>query len=235
MRKILLGAAVIGCVLLGGCTTVYNLTAEESDLIAEYTAVVLSKNSYVNKRDYLTLKTYLYAPKEPVVTNPGSNTDEQPTQNPDANVEIIDPKAEENTNSNPGSSAAVSNIADVLGMNNVKITCLGYDVLDMYPKDEFALSVSANKGKKLVVVYYNLMNLTSESVLIHINSDVTVRAVINGGSSVTTFPTLLNDDIMNMDGKELTPGETKTGVFIFEVKEDLCSSIASLNVEVKKK
>lgn len=233
MKKVILITGIIGCILLSGCTSVYDLTTEESDLIAEYAAGVLCKNSYENKNDYLKLKTYLYAPKTPTVTKPSAGDNEQPTMNPDANVEIIDPKNEDE--SNAAQTANVSNIAEVLGMKDIEITCLGYDVTDSYPKDEFALSTTATAGHKLIVVQYNLINLTSQSVLLHVDSDISVKAVINGSNTVSVFGTLLNDDIMNMDGRELGPGETKTGVFIFHVKEDLCDNIASLNVEVRKK
>ncbi len=231
MKKIILIVSVFGCLMLSGCASVYNLTTEESDLIAEYAAGVLCKNSFKNKDDYVKLKSYLYASKEQTTTKPSEN--EKPTDNPDENVEIIDPKDEDA--SKASQTANVSSIAEVLGMENVEITCLGYDVMDSYPKDEFALSTTATEGHKLIVVQYNLMNLSSQSVLMHVNSGVMVKAVINGSDSVNVYGTLLNDDILNMDGKELAPGETITGVFVFNVKEDLCNNIASLNVEARKK
>lgn len=232
MKKMILITGMVGCIMLSGCTSVYDLTTEESDLIAEYAAGVLCKNSYENKSDYLELKTYLYAPMTPTVTEPSAGDIEQSTVNPDANVEIIDPRNEDE--SNAAQTANVSNMAEVLGMKNIEITCLGYDVTDFYPRDEFAFSTTATAGHKLIVVQYNLMNLTSQSVLLHVESGISVKAVINGSNTVSAFGTLLNDDIMNMDGRELGPGETKTGVFIFNVREDLCDNIASINVEVRK-
>lgn len=231
MKKVILIVSVFGCLMLSGCASAYSLTTEESDLIAEYAAGVLCKYSYKNKADYVELKNYLNAPKEQTTTRPSES--EKTTDSPNENVEIIDPKDEDTANASQ--NANVSSIAEVLGMENVEITCLGYDVVDSYPKDEFALSTTATEGHKLIVVQYNLMNLSSQSVLIHVNSGVMVKAVINGNDSVNVYGTLLNNDILNMDGRELAPGETITGVFIFNVKEDLCNNIASLNVEARKK
>lgn len=231
MRKTMLFAGILIGLLTCGCASVYDLTTEESDLIAEYAAGVMSKVSNDNRNDYYKLKTHLYVP-EVSTTNKPVVKETEATSNPDANVEVIDPKVEDPT---AAQNATVSNIAQVLGMQDVEITCLGYDVVDSYPKDEFALSTSATAGHKLVVVQYNLMNLTSKDVVMHIEAGVGVKAVINGSESVKVSGTLLNDDIMNMDGKVITPGETKQGVFIFNVKEELCGNIASLNVVANKK
>jgi hypothetical protein len=216
-------------IFLTGCTSVYDLTTEESDLIAEYAAGILSKNSYGNKAQYMELKTYLSSSKlNSSISSDAAGSAVSPTEASDSVVEVIDPKDSDSTDNSQ--NANVSNMADVLGMENIEITCLGYDVTDVYPKDEFALSTSATEGHKLVVVHYNLINLSSEDVLLHVNENVAVKAVINGSTTVSLYATMLNDDIMNMDGKEILSGETVTGVFIFNVKEELCESIASLNV-----
>lgn len=231
MKRYWIVMVLLSVFMVTGCSSVYNLTTEDSDMVAEYAAGVLCNFAYVNERDYIELQKYL-AEKDRKQSASEMAT-EAPSTPSDTNVEVIDPMQTGTDGENNGSAVA-SNMAQILGMQDVLITCLGYEITDVYPKDEFALCTEATDGHKLIVVQYELMNLTSDPVIMQVNEDVSVKAVINDSKNVKQYVTLLNDDIMNMNGKQLLSGEVIQGVFVFNVEEELCNNIASLNVIARK-
>lgn len=231
MRRYWIVIGLLSAFMMTGCTSVYNLTAEDSDMVAEYAAGVLCNFAYVNERDYIELQKYL-AEKDKKQSSSQAAT-EAPTAPSDTTVEVIDPM-QTGADDDRNVSAVASNMAQVLGIQDVEITCLGYEITDVYPKDEFALSTKATEGKRLVVVQYELMNLTSEPVIMQVDESVSVKAVINDNKTIRQYVTMLNDDIMNMNGRQLLSGEVIQGVFVFNVEEELCNNIASLNVVAQK-
>lgn len=231
MKQRLIIAVMLAGVMLTGCTTVYNLTSEESDLIAEYSANVLINNAFTNKKEYVALMRYLARQEEEQTKETPTSEQVNAEVNNSESIDVIETAASgEAVGSQSGKA---SGMAEILGLGNIEVTCLGYEVTDIYPKDEYALSTTATKGHKFVVVHYEFTNPSSESVIMNIEDGISVKAVINNSNTVKSYATLLNEDIMNMDGRELAAGETIQGVFIFNVKDELCSNITSLNVTAK--
>lgn len=230
MKQRLIIAAMLAGIMLTGCTSVYNLTSEESDLIAEYSANVLINNAFTNKKEYFALMRYLARQEEDKETQASAPVNAD--VNNSESIDVIETDASgEATGNQSGKS---SNMKEILGLGNIEITCLGYEITDIYPKNEYALSTTATNAHKLLVVHYEFTNPSSESVIMNIDDGISIKAVINNSTTVKSYATLLNEDIMNMDGKEIASGETIQGVFIFNVKDELCSNITSLNVTAKK-
>lgn len=225
MKKYLLAAVLSVTIMLTGCTSVYNLTSEDSDVIAEYAAGVLSNYSKENKSKTIQLKAYL-AQQE---TQTEAAT-EAPSQ-PHSSIEVIDPNGTDNSGTK--SSWESLNMASMFGMENVDIECVGYELTDAYPKDEYALSVQATDGHTLVVVEYKITNTASQDIVLNVTDSVSIRALINGSTYVKQYATLLNDDITNMNGKQIAAGETIDGVLIFNVKDSKAENIESLDVVAK--
>lgn len=228
MKKFGLIAGMLATVMITGCASVYNIETEESDKIAEYAAGVITKYSYVNVDDYMELREYLA--KEAVATEPATTTPVVEVDNP--TIEIVDPAAGIEQSTGPSEVQPEDNgsIGQTLGMEGIAVEYKEYFLTDSYPKEDFMISQTAPAGYKLLIVRWNLANTSSEQVTINVKEGVAVRAVINGSNLVKVFKTALNDDILNMNGKQLVANEVIEGVLVFCVKDEQCENITSLEI-----
>lgn len=219
MKKKIFLVSICAAMLLSGCNTGADLTSEQSDIIAEYAAGVLVKHAYVNK-DKMAIQMTLQAEEN---NNAGENS-QSPTQGDNSG---------EQGNSQQGSSdkGAVENIADKMELYPLTLECAGYTVEDTYPKEEYAMAIQADAGKKLIVVEFTIKNNTEEPVTYtKPEVNLNVKATINADTKVSVYRTMLNNDLQNITTIEIAPQASYTAILVFQADSELCESIASFSL-----
>lgn len=261
MKKHLLWIMAACSVLFAGCARVIDLTEEEEDIIAEYAAGELIFQYKVSKG-----LIELAEPTEPeTVTEPETATQEETTAEtvPAPEEETIPPlvkweetettaaaegetSAEGETTAQPegelhisaniGSDVGMANLMEALQISGVELSVLGYTVEDKYPTEEYALSVEAGKGRKLLVVEYDVWNSEDMEAVMEIHpDDAVIKAKLNGTDTVNIYKTILKSDLLNMNGVQFAPGEAKVGVLIFSISDEKAENITSVQVKATAK
>lgn len=234
MKKRFFLMLVTMLLFLTGCTSVIELTSEEEDLIAEYAA---GRFIYKYKESQGLLGS-----EEQTQQNVNEPIQTVPQQTQPATQPVTSQNGQQETESIPGNtstdvqaqpSTGNGNIEAGLGITGVEMEMLGYMVVDKYPVEEYAFTVDAGNGYKLLVVEYDVWNsVDAQAVMKVANTNAKVKAMINSNTQVNVYKTLLNDDILNMDGKTFEAGEAVIGALIFRVKEEDASNITSVEINI---
>lgn len=136
-----------------------------------------------------------------------------------------------NTPSGTNNGAVGNTLEEALNISGVELSVIGYAVESHYPLETFSFTVDANPGHKLLIVEYDVWNSADADAVMGVDaSRASIKAVINGTEKVNVYKTMLKNDLMNMNGSKFKPGEAKTGVLIFSIKDELAEKITSVDI-----
>lgn len=247
MKKKVLAVVLLVSMLCTGCSGV-KVTTEQNDLMAEYAAGVLLKYSYENEWNNTKLN------KAKASQNKGSSSYNSASSTttssglssiPGVQAGVASCQTAGQTTTQSATAAASSNgtgatatdamklIADAAGMSAATVSYSKYVVCDTYPQEELTLGVSAEEGKKIVAVEFNIANNTSNLMTSTMsNSSMTLKLAVNGEAAVTQTLTMLNYDVLNLNGSTIDPGQSKTAVAVFMIPTDKASQITGLTLTV---
>lgn len=218
MKKRLIAVIIICMFIFTGCTRAIELTEEQNELVAEYAAGVLVKNSYTYKTKYAEFGR-----------NPNSGTEEETETPSETETETEKPQDTDDVN-----NGALAYASKALGIEPVEVTYKSYKVVDEYPDDEDALfTVIPEPGYKFVVVLFNLHNPGDKAVTLNTAENSTIfKATINK-ASVNNFATLLLNDITALSDVTIEAGADYEGVVMFMISEDAAEGMNSFRLSYK--
>ena len=229
-KKICLGFAfLLSISTLSGCTNVKNLSDEESDMIAEFSAGVLLRYSESYPYRLITEEqqkenpevTETPAPTEVAVPtetpNVPSSSGVSAQENPEDSDEV---KAEENTVS----------LNELYQVKDVEFTYKSYQFCNKYGKGNSL--ILAEENKSLLVVAFDVkntsgtnkkVNLMQRNIEYHLNVD---------GSEYLPGISILENGGLNYLSTMIPKGKTEEAVLIYTVaKEQKQASQISLSIK----
>lgn len=118
---------------------------------------------------------------------------------------------------------------------NLQIRFTGYEVLDSYPKEgaDIYFSVMPTSGKKLLVLNFDVTNVSGEEVLLDmISKNVTFSIRVNDQKGELALSTFLLDDLRSYSGS-IPAGGSESLVLIKEIDESLEGNVSSVGVSMK--
>lgn len=196
-----LGLLVMSTVLLTGCVdSMPELTAEQSEIIAEYAAGLLLKYSprynykIVSEEEVAAAMAAGPEASEPETeTERAEEMETESQSSPDAPETETQPESQETT--------AVQLVAELdfaaeLGIDDLIVRYQSFELCDSYPQDNSGFSVSAAQGKKLLVMHFDLEGLPEEDVDCNLfDYDIKMRVTINDTASAAVLSTLIPNDL----------------------------------------
>lgn len=223
MKKTFIFMMLMCVVLLTGCSSLVNLTEDESDMLTEYMAgVVLRhtddyKDGLLTKTEIAVLEAKEEERNKKLVANSNEIKEVQATS--------------KNTSSSKNQSSNGTKDVDLtkaVGNKNFDIQYKQFKSYDKYVSEDKSSNVTleAGKNKKLLVLYFNVKNLSNETLKIDlVEEGIGYKLILNNGEIVKPLLTLLMNDIqyLNLD---IAANKTKDAVIVFEVdkNEDLSNS-----------
>ncbi len=197
----ILGLLAMSAVLLTGCVdSMPELTAEQSDIIAEYAAGLLLK--YSSRYDYKIVS------EEEVAAAIASRQEisEPETQQEQETVELSDDiiqsevtpesPAEEPEEINQVQLVADLDFAAELGIDDLIIRYQSFEICDSYPQNNSGFGVSAVQDKKLLVMHFDLEGLPEKDIDCNLlDYDIRMRVNINDTTSAVVLSTMILNDI----------------------------------------
>lgn len=228
-KKMIFILLLISCLMLTACGNAYpNISQEQESVITEYAASLLLKYDTQYKTKIVDLSKIEEEEQEQEQQTPENIILPEETL-PDETDDVIseDPNYIDGNDISQGSTSETitdhRSISELLGITDFSFDYTGYYVFDSYPEDsdeEFYVSMDAANGKKLIVFYFDVTNVTNEnSYLDMLSQSIRYRLYINNGSQNNVLKTMLTDDLSNYQG-EFEQNETKQLVLIIEVDED---------------
>ncbi len=200
-----LGLLAMSAVLLTGCVdSMPELTAEQSEIIAEYAAGLLLK--YSSNYNYKIASeeevAAALAAAEQEVSEPeteqAAESDSGQPEEETGQQEAVSPETE-TAEAEP--EQQVQFVADLdfaaeLGIDDLIIRYQSFEICSSFPQDNSGFSVDAAQGKKLLVMHFDLEGLPEKDVDCNLfDYDIKMRVNVNDTASATVLSTLLPNDL----------------------------------------
>ncbi len=199
-----LGLIAMSAMLMTGCVDAMpELTAEQSDIIAEYAAGLLLKYSpryqyRIVSEEELAAAVADRQEVSEVETEPATETEQ--TQSPAENT----PEASsENASTEPEKEPVQIQLAEdidfaaELGLDDLIIRYQSFEVCSSYPQDSTGYSVDAAKDKKLLILHFDLEGLPEEDVNCNFfDCDLKLRVTVNDTISASALNAMLPNNLI---------------------------------------
>lgn len=230
---------VFSILSLTGCENVYELTEEESKLIAEYSAELLLKYD-LNYDDRISegkqaeekmvnegLEDRSEAATTEAVTE---ENDDMLTTETTENDEVVGGQAD--TESSVGTEG---DIAKIVGLEGISIQYKDYLVTDQYPaaddEGEF-IYLEPTEGYQLLVLQFNVQNTSEAAVDVSLmNAGLDYRLVCNGVKAAKPMLTILMEDLGTLE-TTVNAGEEQKAVLVFQISKDMKDQLESVELYI---
>lgn len=237
----------IGClfitviIMLGltGCGK--ELSTEENRIIAEYAANLLLKYDRDYQSRYLdeeeTTENNSEASTEKVSTEATTTEADttEPTTEEAEDTKVPDEATSEETPLPPSDDGSVQDIAAIVGLEGISIVYNRCMFLERYPaldQDGAFIYLEADKGYKLVVVKFDIINETAEDKPVDLlNLTLDYRLVMNRSKAAKPMLTILMDDLGTFSAT--VPAESEqSAVLVFQMSDSMVDKIEQLDIRV---
>lgn len=225
---------------LTGCSLIpeVDVTEEQSGLIAEYAAGLLLKYESGHEIGLEKLTEEPITDENAETAIEGTPIEESaPGVEQADNQDALNAATEvlQNDNTAPITSSAVP-LASALGLDGFEISYQSYEICDFYPKEEsdaMIFSMQAAPNKDLLIVHFNLTNVTeSDQMCDMVDSDVMFRLIINDSERINEQTTILLNDLKVYQDMVTGYGTVDT-VLVFEIEKGSQDSFETLQLLVK--
>ncbi len=227
MKKLVV--CILSCMmifLLVGCDKQVTLNTEENDLIAEYIAGVMLKYSFSDKWNYekAVSRVDSYKPKNPASTMGGGATTNNttPTQSPTS----------ANTPTGASTEEVIEELSSALGIGGLDIQYKTYSVGERYPTEEYAISVPAGEGYKVLALEFELTNHSDSAINLDTYNKGVVFRLALGERAFTQYASMLKNDLVFLKDISVNAGSTYTAVVLFQIPDSLADSVAGGTLSV---
>lgn len=237
-----LGLFAMSAMLLTGCVdSMPELTAEQSEMVAEYAAGLILK--YSPKYDYKIVSEEEVAAAKAAMQETDETVAGGETETEQAQTESADnpastgaqeesPAETEETVVAEVVSSADIDLAAELGIDDVIIRYQSFELCDSYPQNNTGFCVDAAQGKKLLVIHFDIEGSPEEDVnCSFFEYGLGIRMRINDTGSVPALSTMIPNDLISfMDA--VPAGETVDTVVVAEVEETTEQEIQTLTLQM---
>lgn len=240
MRKLLLIIVLLCSVSLTGCVQLANLTEEESDIIADYSADTLLKFDKNYKGSLIDPEILNQNTMDENTTD--SETTDQNTTDTTGTEEVSHQNSSDSSNpvdsvnnsaTNDNQSNSVINLSKELGNGKFNISYFDYAIYDSYPGENNYFSLETSSDRQLLVVKFKIKNSTEKNQNLNlIQSGFKYTLEVDSNVNYNPKLTLLVNDMqyINMD---ISAGDTKEAVVVFDIKRG--SKMAALDLIISNK
>lgn len=206
--------AILSMITLTGCMDMSDLTEEQSDLVAEYSAGVLLRYSDRYERRLIT-KEQLEKQGEEIEEVSSTSTEEAtPTSATDVSTDgtTTDGNSEPEVTEIPGVS-----VNDFYHLDGVTVAYDSYQFVDKYGTDS---QIRADKGETLLVVSFSLKNTSGKTKNVSLldRTDISYTLDVDG-SQYEPGLNILENGGMNFLSTKLKSGKKEKAVLIYRMDQ----------------
>lgn len=245
----ILGILAMSAVMLTGCVdSMPDMTAEQSDIVAEYAAGLLLKYSpnynyrLVSDDELALALAQQKALEEAEALETAAEQESSEEALEEQTKEQTDIPQEEAEQGTESEEQLVQNVLDAdtelaaeLGLDaGISLRYQSFEICDSYPQNVSGFSgIDAKEGRKLIVMHFDLENTSNEAADCSLY-DCSLRLRLNINQSISAgiqeMP-ILPDDMISFAGR-LEAGEKTDVAAVAEIEELSDSGIESLTIQL---
>ncbi len=239
MKRILyiFGLLVVS-ISLSGCGETKDLTEEQMNLIAEYSAgLVLNQEDAYEKR--LEKEEAEKANNEAEPTPASAEATPAPTATPTSKPAQIDTAADNNNSdggSTKGAGAKDVSMTELFGVKGLSVDYKDYLLTDQYPKKDTAYTMRAIEGEKYFIARFNIKNTKSGTLSVDTRRNGTKYYLNLNGTDYEAAISIQKNGGLNMLKTKLAKSKSDIAIVSFNVPSSISSvDSATLSIVNEKK
>ena len=220
----IIGAIILSCSIIGCQKLSYK--QEEEQLMIDYmvNAVLEHDINYHGELKYVEIET------EETTT---WNSEEDSTTSKNEETTPSQGGSSEETTTKPPSIVVETDMNNILGIPGIDVTYVDYVITDKYPEENSFASMMAADGTNLIVLKFNVTNVTGEDIYLNmIEKNIKFKGIFNSQVKANDQTTLLPDAFNKYVGTIMS-GETKELVLIYIVNEKSLTTVSTIKLEIK--
>lgn len=228
-KKICLGfALLLSLVTLSGCTDVKNLSDEESDMIAEFSAGVLLR--YSEDYPYRLITDKQHSVEAEVTATPTPVETPVPTEAPTEVPTVASNGAIDSSDETTEKKEASVSVNEIYQIEGLEFSYKSYQFCKSYGKG--AGLIMAEDGQRLLVVSFGVRNTTGQTKKVNLmNRKIEYTLNLNGSEYLPGISMLKNGGL-NYLKTIIQKGKTEEAVLIYSVSEEQ-TKVSSITLEIK--
>lgn len=198
---------------LCGCVNVQEMTEEQSDLVAEYSAGVLLRYSYRYDRRLIT--------KEQLTAQNQSENVAENTAAPKASPEAAPTPQPADTGGTVSGSSVDETASAAVALNDVyHINGLDFSYQSYRFCKEYSTQIKAEKGETLFVAEFRVKNQTGKKKKVNlIKRNISYDLTVDGSEYKPTISILSNMGLNYLD-TTISAGKSEKAVLIYRMSEE---------------
>lgn len=217
-RYLCIVLAMLTMILTGCGTQLYELTAEEEDLIVHSAAYFVAKHN-VQQKDGVNSYPYF------------ENMDEEESESGSESKDTEEIKKPITGNEASKPQEATTSLAALIGhAETLEVTYQGSQVTNSYIEGS-AYYVNAASGKAFYVMKFKLTNTSNQDIKVDNASKSPVVKLVSDAVTVKSEVTFLMSDFSTYQGT-IKPGESVDTILLFEVSKSLAEQIENPTLEI---
>ena len=226
-KRYLFICIAICSIFLSGCgTELYELTAEEEELIVHSAAYLIAKHN-IQQKDGVSAEVHIDD-----VVDEQPELEELEKEEPETELaeEVVDGGNAVAEDETEAGDASVS-LAEVIGhATDLTVSYGGSYLAENYVEGN-AYSVDASAGKTFYVMKFTITNVTEQEVLLDNASSSPIFKLVSGDVKVKSEVTFLTTDFSTYIGT-IPAGESVETILLFEVPKDSGETILEPTLQI---
>lgn len=209
---------------LAGCVSSKNLTEEQQDIIAEYSAGILLQNADKYERK-LVRQDMPLVPEPTTTPQVTAGTETMPVEDSDVA-----------TGGEEGETENEVPLNDIYGMAGMEVSYDSYTVCKKYAESEVS-EIPVREGNCLYVVKFKVKNTTSKELKVNLIKRKITYSLELDGDRYDAKPSILKNGGMNYLKTKIKAHSSEEAILIFEVPEttkNAASAVVTVRGQEKK-
>ncbi len=233
-RTISVLGIMLASVCFTGCaTSIVALNDDENKVVARYISDKLLQNDINYKKNELV---YIEPTEAPETEAPATQVPAQPTAAPPETQSPVtggqQSEGEELKGETLKGGDGVIKLNEILANDEWSITYSSYDTYKTYPKKSDVYSINASDGNQLLVLFFDIKNLTDEKIKVNLaDYNLNYKLYIGENGYNSQIAVLDNGGLMYLR-TSISAGKTEKAELVFEVPEGI--GLDNLRLDVSK-
>lgn len=212
-----LGIMLVSVCLTGCATSIVALNDDESRVVARYMADKLLQNDINYKKTELV---YIEPTEAPETETPATQVPAQPTVVPQETQAPVSDNSQSLVET-PDGGDSIINWNEFFTTDEWSITYSSYDTYKTYPKKSDVYSINASEGNQLLVLFFDVKNLTDKKIKVNLSdSKLNYKLYIGENGYNPQIAVLDNGGLMFLK-TSIPAGKTEKAELVFEVPEGI--------------
>ncbi len=229
LRPVMVAFAMLCISSLSGCSaSTTELTSDETRTVSRYIADQLLKYDRVYNETKLVYSEPVAPTEAPMPTEIPVTAEPVTTALPDTQAEVPTDESSDSTSE----QEQVVEWSEFFATDEWEISYKSFDTFSTYPKNSDVYSITASKGKELLVLFFDVINKTDNKVKVDLTDSDLKYSLRIGEETYKPMLAILNNGGLQYLDIKLAANSKKRAELVFEIPSGI--DLSGMRLDVSK-